>query len=63
MIIQEQLLISWFNNLNVNPQVQYMVSTVNYVISPFEGNINPRDPQGLKLYPLDKKGDESDKFF
>ena len=27
-----------------------MVAPVNYVISPFEGNTKPEDPQGLELY-------------
>ena len=37
---------------------------VNYVLSSFEGNINPGDPQGLKLYHQEKKGidKESDKL-
>ena len=47
---QEQLIISQFNNLNVNPLVQKMAAQVNYVLSPFEGNINPGDPQGIKTY-------------
>ena len=43
-----------------------MAATVaNYVLSPFRGNINPRDPQGIKLYlqatkEIDK---ESDKLY
>ena len=28
---------------------------VNYVLIPFEGNINPGDPQGLKIYPQTTK--------
>ena len=47
---QEQLIISQFNNLNVNQLVQKMAAQVNYVLSPFEGNINPGDPQGIKTY-------------
>ena len=27
-----------------------MTYTVNYVLSPFKGNINGKDPQGIKLY-------------
>ena len=38
---------------------------VNYVISPFEDNINPGDPKGLKLYlqetkDIDKEADKWD---
>ena len=38
---------------------------VNYVISPFEDNINPGDPKGLKLYlqetkDIDKEADKLD---
>ena len=47
---QKKLLISLFNNLNVNPQVQNMSAAVKYVLKPFEGGINPKDPQGIKLY-------------
>ena len=28
---------------------------VNYMLSPFEGNINPENPQGTKLYLQAKK--------
>ena len=38
---------------------------VNYVISPFEGNINPGDPKGIKLYlkatnQIDKESEKLD---
>ena len=37
---------------------------VNYVLNSFEGNINPGDPQGLKLYLQETKeiDQESDKL-
>ena len=40
-----------------------MVAILNYVIIPFEGNINPGDPEGLKLYLQATKDieNESDK--
>ena len=36
-------------NINLNQPVQ-MKDPVNYVLSPFEGNKNPRYPQGIKIY-------------
>ena len=38
---------------------------MNYVLIPFKGNINPGDPQGIKLYlqatkDIDKEADELD---
>ena len=47
---QAQILINQFINLYVNQHVQMEVPVVNYVLSPFEGNINPGYPQGLKIY-------------
>ena len=47
---QAQIIIAQFDSLNVNPQVQNMVATVNYVLILLKGNINPGDPQGLKPY-------------
>ena len=46
--LQAQPLNIVFNNLNTNQPVQ--TEAVNYVLIPFEGNINPGDPTGLKLY-------------
>ena len=46
---QAQLLINQFNNLNINTHV-LMSDPINYVFSPFEGNLNPEDPMGIKLY-------------
>ena len=37
-------------NLNINTHVHTMVSPVNYVLIPFEGNTNTGDPQGLNIY-------------
>ena len=48
-IKQVQILTSQINNLNLNQPV-HMEAPVNYVLSPFEGNIHFRDPQRLKLY-------------
>ena len=54
-IRQAQILIYQFNNLNLNQPVQIASAVVSYVISPFEGNINHRYPQGLKIYLQEKK--------
>ena len=52
--IQHQEIIAQFGNLGVNQpvklQVQNMESSMNYVMSLFEGNIKPGYSQGLKLY-------------
>ena len=45
-----QLLINMLNNKKINQQVKMSAPVLNYVISPFEGNINPGDPQWLKFY-------------
>ena len=37
-----------------------MASVVNYVISPFDGNIHTGDPQGIKLYLQVKKDMETE---
>ena len=47
---QVQILINQFNNLSTNHQVQMFTPVLKYVIIPFEGNINPVDLHGLKLY-------------
>ena len=47
-ILQAQTLINRFNHLNINHQVH--MAAVNYALIPFEGNINPGDPKGIKLY-------------
>ena len=57
------ILINKFHNLSINQQVQ-MAAPVNYVLSSFEGGLNPGDPQGVKLHrqatkEIDK---EADKF-
>ena len=49
MIRQAQILINQFIKLPINQQVQ-MAAPMNYVLIPFEGNINPGYTQGLKLY-------------
>ena len=41
------------------------MAAANYVLRPFEGNINPRNPTGLKLYlqatkEIDKETDKLD---
>ena len=45
--LQAQTTINWFNHLKINQPVQ--MAAVNYVLSPFEGNINTGDPMGIKL--------------
>ena len=64
-----QALVEPFNNLNFTPQVKVQdnkkvhimeASQVNWVLFPFEWNINPVEPQGIKIYlqttgEIDKK--------
>ena len=52
---QAQILINHFNSLFINQQFQMVALVVNNVISPFDGNINPVDSQGIKLYFQAKK--------
>ena len=47
-IRQAQLIINLFNHIKINRPV-YMAS-VNYMLVPFEGNINPGYPTVIKLY-------------
>ena len=47
--IKAQLLVNQFNDLNIIHQLVQMAA-VNYVLRPFEGNINPRDSIVIKLY-------------
>ena len=63
-IRQSQLLINQFNNININQQV-HMADPIKYVLRPFEGNINPGYPTGIKLYikskkDIDKEADKLD---
>ena len=63
-IIQSQILINQFNNLNIN-QKFHMDAPVNHFLIPFEGIIHTKDPQGIKFY-LQETNDidkESDKFY
>ena len=39
--LQAQTLINWFKRIDVNQTFQ--TEDVNYLLSPFEGNINPKD--------------------
>ena len=62
---QAQILINKFNNLSINQQSHMEDPFVNYVLSPFEGKINPGYPHGLKLYlkstkEIDKESDKLD---
>ena len=61
---QTQILINQFNNISINQQVN-MAAPVNYVISPFEGNINHGYSIGIRLYlqytkDIDKESDKLD---
>ena len=47
-ILHTQKLRNWFNHLYINQPV-YMIA-VNHVRIPFEGEINPVDPTGIKVY-------------
>ena len=46
-----QLLMNKFNNTKINQELQKNAPVMNYLLSPFEGNINHGDPQELKIYP------------
>ena len=56
MIRKSQILINQFNSLSTNKQVYMVDPFVHYVLIPFEGNINPGYPHGLKFYLLATKG-------
>ena len=48
--IQSTIIINNFSNLYINQQVYMNVPVVNYVLNPFEGNINTGYPQEIKIY-------------
>ena len=50
MRIQAQILTNHFNDLSISQQFQIVYPVVKYVLIPFEGEINPGGPQGVKLY-------------
>ena len=65
--IQAQVIINHFSKLFINQQVQAAAPVLNYVLIPFEGNINFVDQQGLNIYLqvkkyIDNKSDKLDKF-
>ena len=45
---QAQLIINQFNHININQP--FHIEAVNYVLIPFEGNINHGDPTEIKLF-------------
>ena len=49
-ITQQQDLITQFENLTLDQQVQNMAELVNDALRPFEGNIDTGYSQGIKLY-------------
>ena len=49
-ISQSHILINEFSKLSINKQVWMAAPVVQYVLSPFEGDINPVDPHGIILY-------------
>ena len=62
---QAQLLIAQFKNLNFNTKVLKMAAAVNYILCPFEGNINTRYPQRFRPYmkatkEIEKEADKLD---
>ena len=64
---QAQVIINNFSKLFINQQVQAAAPVLNYVLIPFEGNINFVDQQGLNIYlqvkkDIDNKSDKLDKF-
>ena len=58
--LQEQTLIKQFNHIYMNQLVQ--IASVNYVLRPFEGNINPGDPKAIKIYPQATKGIDKESY-
>ena len=52
-ILQAQIIINFFKHININQPVQMVA--VDYLLSPFEGNINPVDTTEFKLYIQSKK--------
>ena len=62
---QSHILMNQLSNISNNQQIQMAAPVVNYVLSPFEGEINPENPQGLILYlqeknKIDKEADKLD---
>ena len=62
---QEQILINKFNNISTNQKVHMSAPVVNYVIRPFEGNINHGYQHVPKIYlqatkEIDKEADKLD---
>ena len=60
-ILQAQTLLNCFNHLGINKPVHK--EAVNDLINPFEGNINPGYPTGIKLHlqatkEIDKETDK-----
>ena len=47
---QAQTLINQFSKLSTNQKVHMDAPVLNYVLSPFEGEINHVDPQEIKFY-------------
>ena len=47
---QAQIITKKFNNISINQQVDMVAAVENYVLIPFEGNINHGYPQGIKNY-------------
>ena len=63
IILQAQRLIHSFNHININQPVH--MTAANNVLIPLEGNINPWNPTGIKLYyqetkNIDKETDKLD---
>ena len=61
--LQANKLIKRFNHLKINQPIQ--MAAGNNVISPFEGNIKPRDPMGITIYLEETKeiDKETDKLY
>ena len=51
---QSQIIINLLNNLSINQQARMDAPVVNYVLRPFEGNINTEDRQGDQTLSLRK---------
>ena len=62
---KEQILINNFNTISTNQKVHMAAPVVNYVVRPFEGNINHGYQEVPKFYlqatkEIDKEADKLD---
>ena len=48
--VQLPIIINYFRKLSINQQVKMSDPVLNYVLTPFEGNIITEYPQWIKIY-------------